>query len=153
LTVLKKIHPYQIINGELFFRPNHSIFPKGALIVIDSIPRGTSIEILDDYPPFEFTQIRVSMKTADILRFGGEFDGVVLLTTRKYNRGVEMSIPKPVRPFHPDLLWNPSAVLNETGTIHLNINRSELRSTFRLKILGIDSGGNYLESGIIIPSR
>ena len=152
LSVLKMVKPYTIIGNRIFFRPNKSVmYPKGALFIIDGLQKGNTIDVLDDFSPFEFTNIQVSLSSSEILKYDGEAEGLILLTTKKSNNSSPELIINPVRKYNPTLYWNPEVRTSGTGTVSLSMPKPELKTTWRLVIQGVDCKGNYVESVLLFP--
>ncbi len=150
LSVLKSVKYYELIGDQVFFRPKRTLYPKGALFLIDGIPKGNSIVSLRDYSSNEFTNIEVSLATSDVLKYDGESDGIIFLSTKKESEPAPDSRTKPVRKYNPTLYWNPDLTLNGDGPVNLPMPRPELKSSWRLVMVGVDGNGNYFEGNNLI---
>jgi len=114
LEIIKQKKNYQIINNQIVFigSSNSYYSQQGALIVIDGVPFGTDISILQQIPTEEVENINVSTNVNDIHKYTGlNSIGIIEITTRK---GVSpapavKSEPKPSVFYY----WEPFIPVNE----------------------------------------
>lgn len=86
LEIIKQKKNYQIINNQIVFigYTNSYYAQQGALIVIDGVPFGTDISILQQLPTEDVENINVSTNVNDIHKYTGlNSIGVIEITTRK----------------------------------------------------------------------
>ncbi len=111
LSVIKTIRAYKVVNNQLVFRGTADSFndPGGAVIVIDGVPKGANIQILEQLSPFDVESIKVSASISDIMKYAGMEDtaGVIIIETRKAGGETVKSITGPKQLYSPTILWNP----------------------------------------------
>jgi hypothetical protein len=147
LSVLRMVKAYTLIGDRVFFRPNKSIsYPKGALFLIDGIVKGNSISVLDDFSPQEFTGIKVSLASSEILKYDGEAEGLILLTSKRSDNYSDELTARPLRKYNPTLYWNPEVKTTGMEPVQLAMPDPALKSLWRVVITGVDKNGNYFES-------
>lgn len=85
LEIIRQKRNYQIINNQIVFgSPNSFYSQQGALIVIDGVPFGTDISILQQIPTEDVENINVSTNVNDIHKYTAlNSIGIIEITTRK----------------------------------------------------------------------
>ncbi|NMB72713.1 MAG: carboxypeptidase regulatory-like domain-containing protein [Bacteroidales bacterium] len=86
LEIIKQKKNYQIINNQIVFigYTNSYYSQQGALIVIDGVPFGTDISILQQLPTEDVENINISTNVNDIHKYTGlNSIGIIEITTRK----------------------------------------------------------------------
>jgi hypothetical protein len=148
VNLIKSISSCTIQDSMLIFGKgvNSMQFPKGALIVIDGTPRGSRIDVLSYYSPYDIATIRVSQKISDVLKYSGDAPAVVLITTKQAQVSVADDEPLPSGTYNPTVYWNAAVKAPRTATVLLSIPKPELKSDWRIVVQGTDESGNYVES-------
>lgn len=118
LEIIKQKKNYQIINNQIVFigSSNSYYSQQGALIVIDGVPFGTDISILQQIPTEDVENINVSTNVNDIHKYTGlNSIGIVEITTRK---GVSTAPAAKSEP-NPSVFyyWEPFIPVNEETVV------------------------------------
>lgn len=118
LEIIKQKKNYQIINNQIVFigYTNSYYAQQGALIVIDGVPFGTDISILQQIPTEEVENITVSTNVNDIHKYTGlNSIGIIEITTRKGGS----SVPVVKSELEPSVFffWEPFIPVNEEPVI------------------------------------
>ncbi len=110
LSVIRSIRAYKLVNNQMVFRGTVDSFnnPGGSIIVIDGIPKGANIQVLQDLSPFDVSSIKISASISDIMKYAGMENtaGVVIIETRKANGETVGKAIGPSKIYSPTLLWD-----------------------------------------------
>jgi len=180
--VIRSIKPYTIMNGQIVFggMVNSINFQSGALIVIDGVKMGTSIDILNSLSPSDVEEINISTDPMDIQRYTGLNNvGIIEIVTKKgqmtapateepeqkeelYKEGIR--IPRNFlssdamkgqqgKDFRTTLYWNPGLDTGTAGTITFSVPLSEIKSGFVITAEGMTSSGKIVraEKEFLVP--
>jgi hypothetical protein len=182
LDVIKSMKPFTLMNGQIVFSGgiNSINYQSGALIVIDNVKMGTSIDVLNNVVPYDVDEIKISTDPIDIQRYTGLNNvGVIEITTKRglnipatssvvlpkeklYNEGVR--IPRNFltsdalagqagKDFRTTLYWNPDLEIGPSGTTTFSVPLSGIKSGFVISAEGITSSGQIIKASQVIPVR
>ncbi|MEQ8925753.1 MAG: Plug domain-containing protein, partial [Fulvivirga sp.] len=145
---------------EIFFRS--LISP--VLFVVNGIPRGTNLILLNDINLNFIKSIRIIKNLSAVVQFGADAaGGVVLIDTEDfvtntqltYNQDIESKVEitsyysenesfTPSRNLESCILWEDNIQPNENGEFMLSFKKPDIKGTLVLKIEGIDSNSNFV---------
>ncbi len=148
LSVIKSLKPYTLTNNEIFFTKgsNSLQYPKGALIVVDGAEKGYNVEVLEYFSPYDIATIKVSDKISEILKYSADASGLIVITTKKAQEPARDTERKPDKIYDPLRFWNAEIKISGSSPYPLTLPKPELKSTWKMVILGFDSRGNFIES-------
>jgi hypothetical protein len=174
LDIIKDIKPYRQIDNKFFFTSDSansliSANTKGAIIVINGIPKGDNASVLKNMLPSDITNINISTSLLDVHKYTTlNLNGVIEITTiqgmyryRQPSFQFGLDISNADREFYsPDyavetkipvdnrktLYWNPKLLLSPGMSIFVTFYTSDIKGIFYGQIVGVDNVGNPIES-------
>jgi hypothetical protein len=175
LDVIKSIKPYSLMNGQIVFSGmvNSINFQSGALIVIDGVKMGTSIDVLNSLAPYDVEEIKISTDPMDIQKYTGLNNvGVIEILTKRgqmvtpsaepmvqkkelYQEGLR--IPRNFltsdalagqsgKDFRTTLYWDPDLDTGNSGTVTFSVPLSEIKSGFVVTAEGVTGSGKIVRA-------
>lgn len=112
LSVIRAIRAYRLVNNQMVFRGGTDSFndPGGAVIVIDGVPKGADIGVIENLSPHDVASIRISTSVSDIMKYSGMEDtaGVVLIETRKGGPSDPHPGDRYGQQLDPLIMWDPA---------------------------------------------
>jgi hypothetical protein len=153
LSVIRSIQPFNVDNNQIYFSKGKSSlqYPKGALIVIDGVPKGNDVSMLDYYSPHDISSIKISQKVSDILKYSADASAVILITTKNSSPAQEEEKKTAEKRYDPTLVWKPALQVTPAESLQTGLPKPAMKSTWDLVIRGIDSQGNPVEKTIRYP--
>lgn len=159
--VVRKIRPYDLDGASIVFagRRTSLIAQGGALIVVDGIPVGTSVSLLDQIVPYDVEAITVSTDPQDIQRYTGlNSVGLIEITMKrgsaeekKAAKGNDLDFTSPEyksggrvkggRDFRTTLYWNSDPSDVSVGQIRYH--NGDLVGTVLLTVVLMDEDGRF----------
>ena len=145
LDVIRRIKNYQLVNNKMvFYGPNSINFQEGALIVFNGIRMGTDVDILSTLSPHDIKNIRVITNTSEVLMYTGLNPvGIVEITT-KGGEIHEDETGDESQKYNPTLYWNPFVFNLEDKKTSISFTSTEVKSSYKIVVQGIDEKGNPL---------
>lgn len=173
LDIINMIKPFDLMGERIVFKGSHNslLNQGGALIVIDGQQLGTSASTLSAIPPTSVEDIHVSTKLSDVAKYTGlNSVGVIEITTKKgeriqpkketspeYEKGLRVSRNFSPQPFgkakynlQSTLLWAPVVFTNGNGETVLNFKTSNLKSTYKVHVEGINLDGTWFSKDSVL---
>jgi len=175
LDVIKSIKPYTLMNGQIVFSGmvNSINFQSGALIVIDGVKMGTSIDILNSLAPNDVDEIKISTDPMDIQRYTGLNNvGVIEILTKRgtmvapstanqvtkeelYKDGLRISrnfltadalTGQSGKDLRTTIYWNPDLDTGNAGSVTFSVPLSEIKSGFVVTAEGLTVFGKIVRA-------
>lgn len=182
LDVIKTIKPFSLMNGQIVFPGtiNSLNYQSGALIVIDGVKMGTSVDILNTLAPVDVDEIKISTDPVEMQRYTALNNvGVIEITTKKggsiqttspamlpkeqlYRDGIR--IPRnfltndalagqPGKDFRTTLFWNPNLETVPAGTTTFSVPLSGIKSGFVISAEGMTINGRIVKASQVVTVR
>jgi len=142
LDVIRSLKPFTLMGDHIVFHgPNSFIRQDGALIVMDGIMLGSSINALHSINPFDIENINVSTQPADIVKYTGLNNvGLIEITTKKGLEVIEDE-GKQLTPYNSTLYWNPYVKIFQQGEISVSFKSTNMKTKYRVIVQGVDETG------------
>ncbi len=142
LSVISQIKAFRRSGNYLFFKPVNSFSNSvPALIMIDGIEMGYSIEALLDLVPQNIKSIKVYTSVSDILRYTGvtEPSGIIVIE-RKNGDSLDTIVENPLDHYNPVINWK--AVLVIPGfPQQIQFDYPKLKTRYQISLQGLDNKG------------
>lgn len=158
LDVVRMIKPFTLYGSKIVFSGTSNSFMRqqGALIVVDGIKMGTSVDALSNVNPHNVVSINVSTDPTDVQKYTGlNTIGVIEIRTKDGSNSIALNRKKTARvsefnqsnfsksvwEHQTTLHWEPLVELPENGTYTFMIKTNEIQSEFMIQVDVLSIGG------------